>query len=94
MASEMSKDVKFFEEEVTSHPSVLEFFDLRTDAGLATKLGVQGGAQFWVMDEFMSNIWNAEEFQVATEGCFVGIEVAPVVGAGGGGGGGVREEAT
>ena len=38
------------------------------------------------MDEFMSNIWNVEEFQVAIDGCLVGIEVAPVVRASGGGG--------
>ena len=40
------------------------------------------------MDEFMSNIWNVEEFQAATGGGLVGMEEAPVVGAGGGGGGG------
>ena len=40
------------------------------------------------MDEFMSNIWNVEVFQAAIGGGLVGMEEAPVVGAGGGGGGG------
>lgn len=39
------------------------------------------------MDEFMSNIWNVEEFQSATSDGLVGMEEAPVVGAGGSRGG-------
>ncbi|CAM0883674.1 unnamed protein product [Alopecurus aequalis] len=41
------------------------------------------------MDEFMSNIWNAEEFQAATGACAAPeMEVAAVAGAGGIGGAG------
>ena len=39
------------------------------------------------IDEFMRNIRNVEEFQAATGGGLVGMEEAPVVGAGGSGGG-------
>ena len=39
------------------------------------------------MDEFMSNIWNVEEFQAAIGDGLVGMEEAPVVGASGSGGG-------
>ncbi|XP_037418094.1 bZIP transcription factor ABI5 homolog [Triticum dicoccoides] len=102
MASEMSKDVKFSEEEVTSHPRVLEGEEqtvvapARQSSIFALTLDelqysvCEAGHNFGSMnmDEFMSNIWNAEEFQAATGGGLVGMEVAPVVGAGGGGGGG------
>uniref|UniRef100_A0A453FZ92 Uncharacterized protein n=1 Tax=Aegilops tauschii subsp. strangulata TaxID=200361 RepID=A0A453FZ92_AEGTS len=40
------------------------------------------------VDEFMSNIWNVEEFQAANGGGLVGTEVSPVVGGGGSRGGG------
>uniref|UniRef100_A0A453FZ70 BZIP domain-containing protein n=1 Tax=Aegilops tauschii subsp. strangulata TaxID=200361 RepID=A0A453FZ70_AEGTS len=100
MASEMSKDVKFSEEEVSSHPRVLEGEELtvapaRQSSIFALTLDelqysvCEAGRNFGSMnmDEFMSNIWNAEEFQAATGGGLVGMEVAPVVGAGAGGGG-------
>ncbi|VAH82031.1 unnamed protein product [Triticum turgidum subsp. durum] len=102
MASEMSKDVKFSEEEVTSHPRVLEGEEqpvvapARQSSIFALTLDelqysvCEAGRNFGSMnmDEFMSNIWNAEEFQAATGGGLVGMEMAPVVGAGGGRGGG------
>ncbi|KAF7031699.1 hypothetical protein CFC21_042986 [Triticum aestivum] len=100
MASEMSKDVKFSKEEVTSHPHILEAEEqtvaaARQSSIFALKLDelqysvCEAGRNFGSMnmDEFMSNIWNAEEFQAATGGGLVGMEVAPVVGAGGGEGG-------
>nr|APG57184.1 ABI5 [Triticum aestivum] len=102
MASEMSNDVKFSEEEVTSHPPVLEGEE-QTVVAPAQQYSIfaltldelqysvcEAGRNFGSMnmDEFMSNIWNAEEFQAATGGGLVGMEMAPVVGAGGGGGGG------
>nr|ADM88570.1 ABA-binding protein 1 [Triticum aestivum] len=102
MASEMSKDVKFSEEEVTSHPRVLEGEEqpvvapARQSSIFALTLDelqysvCEAGRNFGSMnmDEFMSNIWSAEEFQAATGGGLVGMEMAPVVGAGGGRGGG------
>ncbi|VAH82038.1 unnamed protein product [Triticum turgidum subsp. durum] len=73
MASEMSTDMKFSEEEVVSHPRILE--------------GGGGGFGSMNMDEFMSNIWNVEEFQAAIGVGLVGMEEAPLVGASGSGGG-------
>ncbi|XP_040260395.1 bZIP transcription factor ABI5 homolog [Aegilops tauschii subsp. strangulata] len=99
MASEMSKDMKFSEEEVTLHLRILggdertvaparqsSIFALTLD-GLQYSV-CEAGRNFGSMnmDEFTSNIWNAKEFQAATGGVLVGMEVAPVVGAGGGGG--------
>ncbi|XP_040375733.1 bZIP transcription factor ABI5 homolog [Oryza brachyantha] len=40
------------------------------------------------MDEFVANIWNAEEFQAATGGCKGAMEETKAVGAGGGDAGG------
>nr|QPP11499.1 ABSCISIC ACID-INSENSITIVE 5 [Elymus sibiricus] len=101
MASAMSKDVKFDEEEVTSHPRVAEGEEqmvapARQSSIFALTLDelqysvCETGRNFGSMnmDEFMSNIWNAEEFQAATGGCLVGVEEAPVVGGAGGSGGG------
>nr|APG57188.1 ABI5 [Triticum aestivum] len=100
MASEMSKDVKFSEEEVTSHPRVLEgedqtvvparqssIFALTSDELQYSVCETGRNFGSMNMDEFMSNIWNAKEFQAATSGVLVGMEVDPVVGAGRGGGG-------
>ena len=100
MASEMSKDVKFSEEEVTSHPRVLEgeeqtIAPARQASIFAPTLDelqysmCEAGHNFGSMnmDEFMSSIWNVEEFQAAIGGGLVGMEEARVVGAGGSGGG-------
>nr|QIL88020.1 ABI5-D64 [Triticum aestivum] len=100
MASEMSKDVKFSEEEVISHPRVLEgedqtvvptrqssIFALTSDELQYSVCEAGRNFGSMNMDEFMSNIWNAKEFQAATSGVLVGMEVDPVVGAGRGGGG-------
>nr|QIL88019.1 ABI5-D63 [Triticum aestivum] len=100
MASEMSKDVKFSEVEVTSHPRVLEGEDQTVVPARQSSIFAltsdelqysvcEAGRNFGSMnmDEFMSNIWNAKEFQAATSGVLVGMEVDPVVGAGRGGGG-------
>lgn len=98
MASEMSKDVKFSEEEVTSHHRVLEGEEQTVAPAQQSSIFAltldelqysvcEAGRNFGSMnmDEFMSNIWNAEEFQAATGGGLVGMEEAPVVAAGGGG---------
>ncbi|KAF7024702.1 hypothetical protein CFC21_037011 [Triticum aestivum] len=100
MASEMSKDLNFSEEEVTSHPRILEGEEqtvapARQSSIFAPTLDepqysmCEAGRNFGSMnmDEFMSNTWNAKEFQAATGGVLVGMEVAPVVGADGGRGG-------
>ncbi|VAH65995.1 unnamed protein product [Triticum turgidum subsp. durum] len=100
MVSDMSKDVNFSKEEVTSHPRVLEgeeqtIAPARQSSIFAPTLDelqysmCEAGHNFGSMnmDEFMSNIWNAKEFQEATGGVLVGMEVAPVVGADGGRGG-------
>ncbi|KAM3333905.1 hypothetical protein ACQJBY_028771 [Aegilops geniculata] len=100
MASEMSKDVKFSEEKVTSHPRVLEGEEqtvapTRQSSIFALTLDelqysvCEAGSNFGSMnmDEFMTNIWNAKELQVGTGGVSVGMEVAHVVGPGRGGGG-------
>nr|BAK03778.1 predicted protein [Hordeum vulgare subsp. vulgare]BAK04963.1 predicted protein [Hordeum vulgare subsp. vulgare] len=101
MASEMSKDVKFSDEEVTSHPRVGEgeeqtvgparqssIFALTLDELQNSVCNPGRNFGSMNMDEFMSNIWNAEEFLAATGGCLVGMEEVPVVGGGGSGGGG------
>ena len=101
MASKMSKDVNFSEEEVTSHPRVLEGEDQTVVPARQSSIFAltsdelqysvcEAGRNFGSMnmDEFMSNIWNAEEFQAATGGGLVGMEEAPMVGAGRSGGGG------
>ena len=97
----MSKDVKFSEEEVISHPRVLEGEEqpvvapARQSSIFALTLDelqysvCEAGLNFGSMnmDEFMSNIWNVEEFQAAIGVGLVGMEEAPLVGASGSGGG-------
>ncbi|KAF7024708.1 hypothetical protein CFC21_037014 [Triticum aestivum] len=100
MASKMSKDVNFSEEEVTSHPRVLEgeeqtvaparqssIFPPTLDELQYSMCEARHNFGSMNMDEFMSNIWNAKEFQAATYGVLVGMEVAPVVAVDGGRGG-------
>ena len=88
MASEMSKDVKFSEEEVTSHPRVLEgeeqtvvaparqssIFALTLDELQYSVCEAVHHFGSMIMDEFMSNIWNGEEVEAATGGGLMGME--------------------
>ena len=101
MTSELSKDIKFSEEEVTSRPCILEGEEQTVASMLQSSIFAltlddlqysmcEAGCDFGSMniDEFMSNIRNVEEFQAATGGGLVGMEEAPVGGASGSGGGG------
>ena len=100
MTSELSKDIKFSEEEVTSRPCILEGEEQTVASMLQSSIFAltlddlqysmcEVGCNFGSMniDEFMRNIRNVEEFQAATGGGLVGMDEAPVVGAGGSGGG-------
>ena len=103
MASEMSKNVKVSDEEVTSHQreESIDGGDGEEQTAQSSILALtldelqssmcEPGRNFGSMnmDEFMNNIWNAEEFQAATGACPAPeMEVAAVAGAGGIGGAG------